>query len=102
VNHSIKEYVRDDDYTKTVEGYFSIVKRGIYDIYQHVSEAHLHRYLAEFDFRCSNRTKLGIDDVARTDRAVKNPRRKSIHKGIAGDSLAGWSRACPNALPLRR
>ena len=56
VNHSAKEYVRDDDYTNTVEGYFSIVKRGIYGIYQHVSEAHLHRYLAEFDFRYTNQS----------------------------------------------
>ena len=70
VNHSAKEYVRDDDYTNTVEGYFSIVKRGIYGIYQHVSEAHLHRYLTEFDFRYSNRVRLGIDDSARTDLAV--------------------------------
>ncbi len=51
VNHSVKEYVRDDAYTNTAEGYFSILKRGIYGIYQHVSEVHLHRYLAEFDFR---------------------------------------------------
>ena len=70
VNHSAKEYVRDDDYTNTVEGYFSIVKRGIYGIYQHVSEAHLHRYLAEFDFRYTNRIRFGIDDIARTDLAV--------------------------------
>jgi ISXO2-like transposase domain len=47
VNHSTKEYVRDDDYTNTVEGYFSIVKRGIYGIYQHVSEAQLRRYLGD-------------------------------------------------------
>ena len=71
VNHSAKEYVRDEVYTNTVEGYFSILKRGVYGIYQHVSEAHLHRYLAEFDFRYSNRIRLGVDDVARTDLAVK-------------------------------
>ena len=51
VNHSAKEYVRDDAYTNTIEGYFSILKRGVYGVYQHVSEAHLKRYLAEFDFR---------------------------------------------------
>ena len=62
VNHLAKKYVRDDDYTNTVEGYFSIVKRCIYGIYQLVREAHLHRYLSEFDFRYSNRIKLGIDD----------------------------------------
>jgi transposase-like protein len=71
VNHSAKEYVRDDAYTNTAEGYFSILKRGIYGVYQHVSEAHLHRYLSEFDFRYSNRIKLGINDVDRTTLAVK-------------------------------
>ena len=67
VNHSAKEYVRDDAYTNTAEGYFSILQRGIY---QHVSEAHLHRYLAEFDFRYSYRIKAGYDDMARFDRAL--------------------------------
>ena len=71
VNHSAKEYVRDEVYTNTVEGYFSILKRGIYGVYQHVSEAHLKHYLAEFDFPYSNRAKLGVDDVARTDLAIK-------------------------------
>jgi transposase-like protein len=70
VNHSNKEYVRDDDYTNTIEGYFSIIKRGIYGIYQHVSEAHLKRYLAEFDFRYSYRIKTGYDDMARLDKAL--------------------------------
>jgi len=70
VNHSAKEYVRDDAYTNTAEGYFSILKRGIYGVYQHVSEAHLHRYLAEFDFRYSYRIKTGYDDMARFDRAL--------------------------------
>jgi hypothetical protein len=65
VKHSENEYVRGDAHTNTVEGFFSILKRGIYGIYQHVSEAHLHRYLTEFDFRYSNREKLGIDDVSR-------------------------------------
>jgi hypothetical protein len=67
VNHSAKEYVRGTVYTNTVEGYFSILKRGIYGIYQHVSEAHLQRYLTEFDFRYSHRMKLGIDDAARAN-----------------------------------
>jgi hypothetical protein len=62
--------VRGDVYTNTVEGYFSILKRGIYGVYQHVSEAHLQQYLAEFDFRYSNRVGLGIDDVERTDLAI--------------------------------
>jgi hypothetical protein len=70
VNHSVKEYVRDDAYTNTLEGYFSILKRGIYGVYQHVSEAHLKRYLAEFDFRYSYRIKTGYNDMLRMDRAL--------------------------------
>ena len=68
--HRDKEYVRGDAHTNTVEGYFSILKRGIYGVYHHVSEAHLKRYLCEFDFRYSNRAKLGIDDAQRTAIAV--------------------------------
>ena len=74
VNHSKDEYVRYEGdriiTTNDVEGFFSILKRGIYGVYQHVSEAHLHRYLAEFDFRYSNREKLGVNDVARASRAL--------------------------------
>jgi hypothetical protein len=65
VNHSIKEYVRDEAYTNTIEGCFSILKRGIYGVYQHVSEAHLKRYLAEFSFRYSYQIKTGFNDDAR-------------------------------------
>jgi transposase-like protein len=65
VVHSAKEYVRGDVHTNTVEGYFSILKRGITGTYHHVSQQHLKRYLAEFDFRYSNRAKLGIDDERR-------------------------------------
>jgi len=57
--------------TNTAEGYYSIFKRGMKGVYQHCQEKHLHRYLAEFDFRYSNRVKLGVDDVARADRALK-------------------------------
>jgi hypothetical protein len=70
VNHSKDEYVRGNIHTNTVEGFFSILKRGIYGVYQHVSEAHLHRYLTEFDFRYSKREKLGVDDVARASVAL--------------------------------
>ena len=55
VNHKAEEYVRGDVTTNTVEGYYSIFKRGMKGIYQHCSEKHLHRYLSEFDFRYSNR-----------------------------------------------
>jgi transposase-like protein len=71
VNHSADEYVRGIVHTNTVEGYYSIFKRGMKGVYQHCKEKHLHRYLAEFDFRYSNRIRLGVDDVERTERAVK-------------------------------
>ncbi|HLO19135.1 MAG TPA: IS1595 family transposase [Sphingomicrobium sp.] len=78
VNHGLGEYVRGDIHTNTVEGYFSIFKRGIYGCYFHVSEAHLHRYLAEFDFRYNNRIALGIDDLARADRALIGAKGKRL------------------------
>lgn len=78
VNHSRKEYVRGEAHTNSVEGYFSILKRGIYGCYFHVSEAHLKRYLAEFDFRYSYRIKLGIDDRARTDLMVQGIKGKRL------------------------
>src|ERR1700722_1900314 len=71
VNHSAEEYVRGKAHTNTVEGFFSIFKRGMRGIYQHCDERHLHRYLAEFDFRYSNRAALGVDDATRTARAVQ-------------------------------
>jgi transposase-like protein len=78
VVHSNREYVRGEIHTNTVEGYFSILKRGIYGIYQHVSEAHLNRYLSEFDFRYNNRIALGIDDTARAERALKGAKGKRL------------------------
>src|SRR5918911_339129 len=81
VKHSDGEYVSFDDptvHTNTIEGYFSIFKRGMKGIYQHCSEYHLHRYLAEFDFRYNTRIRLGYDDAQRTLIAVK---------GIAGKRL---------------
>jgi transposase-like protein len=78
VRHTAKEYVRGDVHTNTIEGVFSIFKRGMKGIYQHCAEKHLHRYLAEFDFRYNNRTKLGVNDVMRRDNALK---------GISGKRL---------------
>jgi transposase-like protein len=76
VKHTAGEYVRYDDdaivHTNSAEGYFSIFKRGMRGIYQHCSEKHLHRYLAEFDFRYNHRIKLGFDDGERAAMAVKN------------------------------
>lgn len=71
VNHAQEEYVRGHVHTNTVEGYYSIFKRGMKGIYQHCGEKHLHRYLSEFDFRYSHRVRLGVDDVARSDLALK-------------------------------
>ena len=65
VNHSAKEYVRLSDrsiHTNTIEGFFSIFERGMEGVYQHCGRQHLHRYLAEFDFRYSNRVKLGVNE----------------------------------------
>jgi transposase-like protein len=78
VKHSDEEYVRGDVTTNTVEGYFSIFKRGMKGIYQHCGEKHLHRYLSEFDFRYSYRIGLGVDDQARAEKALQ---------GIAGKRL---------------
>jgi transposase-like protein len=84
VTHSKDEYVRHEAWidkadrlhvepihTNTVEGFYSIFKRGMKGVYQHCKEKHLHRYLAEFDFRYSNRIRLGVNDVERTERALK-------------------------------
>jgi hypothetical protein len=79
VNHSKGEWARYTQFagkpytvhTNTVEGYYSIFKRGMKGIYQHCSEKHLHRYLAEFDFRYSHRVKLGYRDTERTAKALQ-------------------------------
>lgn len=71
VNHSIGEYVRGDVYTNTIEGYFSIMKRGITGVYHHVSPQHLKRYLAEYDFRYNERSALSVTDAERATKAVK-------------------------------
>jgi hypothetical protein len=82
VNHQEDEYARKEDgitiTTNTIESYFSVFKRGMRGTYQHCAEKHLHRYLAEFDFRHNNRTALGVDD---SERAVK------LAKGIVGKRL---------------
>jgi transposase-like protein len=78
VNHSRKEYVRDFTHTNTVEGYFSILKRGINGIYHHVSEQHLQRYVSEFDFRYNNRESQGVNDAQRAE---------ALLKGIEGKRL---------------
>ena len=78
VNHGIGEYVRGEAHTNTVESYFAILKRGIIGTYHHVSQQHLKRYLAEFDFRYNNRIALGVNDVARTVTAIKGASGKRL------------------------
>jgi transposase-like protein len=85
VNHSIGEYVRGDAHTNTVEGYFSIMKRGIYGTFHHVSQQHLKRYLAEFDFRYNERSALGIEDAERMAKSVQ---------GIVGKRLTYRDSSC--------
>ena len=70
VKHTAGEYARGDVHTNSVEGFFSIFKRGMKGVYQHCAEKHLHRYLAEFDFRYNARVALGVNDTARADRAL--------------------------------
>jgi transposase-like protein len=78
VCHSVGEYVRGEVHTNTIEGVFSIFKRGMKGIYQHCGEAHLHRYIAEFDFRYNTRIALGFNDTDRAEQALK---------GISGKRL---------------
>ncbi len=84
VDHSIGEYVRGDVSTNTIEGYFSILKRGLTGVYQHVSEQHLIRYVTEFDFRYSTRE---IDDAARARLALKGIEGKRLTYGGPHSSL---------------
>lgn len=76
--HGKGEYVRGDIHTNTVEGFYSVFKRGMKGVYQHCGEQHLHRYVAEFDFRYNNRSRLGVEDAART---------ASIMRGAEGKRL---------------
>jgi transposase-like protein len=78
VDHRKDEYVRGDVTTNTVESYFSVFKRGMRGVYQHCEEKHLHRYLAEFDFRHNHRVALGVNDAARAE---------AIVRGIVGKRL---------------
>jgi len=84
VKHCRKEYVRGDITTNTVEGCFSIFKRGMKGVYQHCGEQHLHRYLAEFEFRYSHREANGYDDAARSVRALEGIMGKRLTYQTAG------------------
>ena len=87
VCHQFGEYARGKVHTNTVEGFFSIFKRGMKGVYQHCRAKHLHRYLAEFDFRYSNRIALGCDDLTRADR---------ILSGFVGKRLT-YQQSCARA-----
>ena len=78
VNHHEEEYGRGIVHTNTVENFYSIFKRGMKGVYQHCSEKHLHRYVAEFDFRYSNRSAIGVGDAERVTK---------IAAGITGKRL---------------
>jgi transposase-like protein len=78
VDHSKYEWARGDVHTNTLEGFFSIFKRGLVGIYQHMDKRHLDRYLAEFDFRQNNREKLGINDIQRADIALQGFKGKRL------------------------
>jgi hypothetical protein len=70
VCHSAGEYVRDEVHTNAMDGYWGLFKRGMKGVYQHCGERHLHRYLAEFDFRYNSRAALGISDAERAKLAL--------------------------------
>lgn len=85
VRHGQGEYVREGGiHTNTIEGYFSIFKRGMKGVYQHCSEKHLHRYLAEFDFRYNACESLGVNDGQRADRALQGIVGKRLTYGGSG------------------
>lgn len=71
VNHLAGEYARGEVHSNTVESYFGLLKRGLFGTYHHVSEAHLQRYVNEFDFRFTNRVSQGVNDAQRTRSAVR-------------------------------
>jgi transposase-like protein len=78
VDHSKYEWARGDVHTNTLENFFSVFKRGLVGVYQHMDKKHLNRYLAEFDFRRNTRAKLGIDDAQRTVLAVQGFKGKRL------------------------
>jgi transposase-like protein len=78
INHGAGEYGRGDVHTNTIEGFFSIFKRGMRGVYQHCGDRHLQRYLDEFDFRYSNRVATGVDDTQRTARAIEGAQGKRL------------------------
>ena len=90
VNHARGEYVAKNDiriHTNTIEGFYSIFKRGMRGVYQHCSNKHLHRYVAEFDFRYSNRVAVGVDDQTRANIALMGV----VGKRLTYRRTGGWA-----------
>ncbi|MBT3071680.1 IS1595 family transposase [Rhodomicrobium sp. Az07] len=90
VEHGKDEYVRGSVHVNTLEGYFSIFKRGMKGVYQHCDEKHLHRYLAEFDFRYNNRVAKGVNDGERATKAllgIQGKRLKYRDSSLDGESV---------------
>jgi hypothetical protein len=87
VSHKADEYVCGSVHTNTLEGFYSIFKRGMKGVYKHCSEKHLHRYVAEFDFRYNARAALGVEDAARTTKVLSG--------SLARDSLIGLVMGSP-------
>lgn len=95
VNHGKGEYVSAETpwvHTNTVEGFYSIFKRGMKGVYQHCSRDHLHRYTAEFDFRYSNRVKLGVDDMSRFAKIVEGVKGKRLMYSATGGEAEAQER----------
>jgi hypothetical protein len=93
VNHSAGEYVRDDIHTNTVESYFLLFKRGMRGVCQRCDERHLHRYLAEFDFRYNARVALGVNDEQRAAKMVKGVKGKRLTYKAADRRVSGNAEA---------
>jgi transposase-like protein len=89
VNHRDGEYVRGPIHTNTIEGFFAILKRGVTGTYHSISEAHLQRYLAEFGFRYSNRSAVGVEDVERAELALLGAKGKRLTYATPSNAKPG-------------
>jgi hypothetical protein len=85
VDHSKFEWTRGDVHTNTLEGFFSIFKRGLIGVYQRIDTKHFDRYLAEFDFRQNTRERLGINDTKRAEIALQGMKGKRLTYGTTRD-----------------
>jgi transposase-like protein len=111
VTHSRKEYVLGDVYTNTVEGFFSIFRRGLVGVCQHCGEQQLHRYVAEFDFRYNHRVAVGCDAAVRADLALKGamgqrlkipPAPLNVRRNLSAPRLVNSSQKASKASGVRQ